>query len=820
VTRRRVAGGALLVAAALLVVGRIGADVYVDYQWYAALGATALWTTRMINLALMRGVSVLAIALFVLANLYAVRRSIIKVVVPRRMGDLEIGEEVPGRYLDAAVLIGAVVIGLVLGLPQHGWTQLVMARSGVPFGDRDKYFDADLGFFVYELPLEAAIYLRTVTTVLVVMAVVICLYFLFTPGLRWERVGLRMSSYVRRHLAVLALVVYWAAAWSYRLDMYGVLTAGSGPGGAFTYADHKVIIPLNLVMCVAVAGAGVAILFVLWKGQLRTALAITTIAVLVHLVAFKLAPSLANEFAAVHDPAVREQPYAAIRALYTRTAFGADQLQDSTSAIRPATPADVVHEVPVWDPAALTVAIERAGGRRTAAVDSALAWSDTPAGPIATAVARGGPSTPNVAEHAIAVRVSGVTIDEHGGIVRVDATGHASDQDGPLAPIVVRPGAMEPLVVADSTGRIAAPAVDGWLARIAHAWSAQNLRLLGEELPEPNPRLVSQRDVRVRLDALVPFFVQGGSVWPGFVGDTVYWIVDLYSASNEFPLSERLVLAGAERSYFKHAATAFVDASTGRVLLARDAVLDPIAETWVNQFPGLFVRWDQVSPALVAATPPRVDGAIGAARAFSPRPGVHANVLEAADSALAAGPVPCFALPSVDAACAWSVPLVDAEDRVSGLVITTGGPHPSTFWYRADRPGRSWPELLERLEHPSDTAGGSGVAAHVIRGYVRAVPVADGVTFVQPQYLWGPEVPPTVARVTVVTPDRAGTGHTVADAEGLVPPAPHGPSGPATPAEFRTRVATLYEEMESALRRSDLVAFGAAFAELGRLLKK
>jgi hypothetical protein len=248
--------------------------------------------------------------------------------------------------------------------------------------------------------------------------------------------------------------------------------------------------------------------------------------------------------------------------------------------------------------------------------------------------------------------------------------------------------------------------------------------------------------------------------------------------------------------------------------------LDPIAETWVNQFPGLFVRWDQVSPALIAATPPRVDGAIGAARAFSPRPGVHANVLEAADSALAAGPVPCFALPSVDAACAWSVPLVDAEDRVSGLVITTGGPHPSTFWYRADRPGRSWPELLERLEHPSDTAGGSGVAAHVIRGYVRAVPVAGGVTFVQPQYQWGPEVPPTVARVTVVTPDRAGTGHTMADAEGLVPPAPHGPSGPATPAEFRTRVATLYEEMESALRRSDLVAFGAAFAELGRLLKK
>jgi hypothetical protein len=280
------------------------------------------------------------------------------------------------------------------------------------------------------------------------------------------------------------------------------------------------------------------------------------------------------------------------------------------------------------------------------------------------------------------------------------------------------------------------------------------------------------------------------------------------------------VLAGGERSYFRHAATAFVDASTGRVLLARDATLDPIAQTWVDQFPSLFVRWEQLAPALIASTPPRVDGALGAARAFHPRTGGHAVALEGADSVLAAGPVACFALPSIDAACAWSVPLVDASDRVAGLVITTGGPHPSTFWYRAEHQGRSWPELLERLEHPSDTAGGSGAAARVIRGYVRAVPGTDGVTFVQPQYAWGQDAPPTLARVIVVTPDRAGTGHSVADAEGLVPPAAHGPNAPATPAEFRSRVAALYEQMQAALRRSDLAAFGAAFAELGQLLRR
>jgi len=825
-TRRRLAILALLGVAAALVIGRVAAGVYVDYAWYAALGATAVWTTRAAALTLMRGVSVVAVSGFAFANLYAVRRSIITVVLPRRMGDLEIGEEVPGRYLDLAVIGGAIVLGLVLGLPQHGWTQLVLARTGVPFGEHEQYFDAELGFFVYQLPLEAAIYLRAVTTLLVVLAVVVCLYFLFTPGLRWERNGLRMSSYVRRHLACLALAVYWAAAWSYRLDMYGTLTAGSGPTGAFSYADHKVLIPLNLVMGVVVAGAGVAVLLVLWKGQGRAALVITSLAVLVHLVAFKLAPGLANDFAEARNPAVREARYLAIRALYSRQAYGADALHDATASIALASPSEMVRAVSVWDPAALTVAIERSGGRRAATVDSAVEWNTGATGLTATAIARLAPAAAGQLDHAIGVRVSGTAADEHGGIVRIDGQGRSDGPDLPLAPLLVRPDAPDAVIIADSAGRLAAPSVDSFLSRLAHAWAAQNFRLLGQELPGPNPKLVSKRDVRTRVDALAPFFVQGSTVWPAIVSDTTFWLVDLYAASNDYPLSEHLVLGGADRTYFRHAATAVVNAATGGVTLVRDAALDPIAATWVAQFPGLFVRADRLPPALLAAFPPRVDGALATALAFSRHADappdsaapVRAVVVDAADSVLAAGPIPCVALAGTDGACAWTVPLVDARDRVAGVVAAVGGPSPTVLWYRVARPGRPWPSVQEQLEHPSDSASGSGLGTHLVRGRVRAVPVAGGITFVQPQYAWGIDAPPTLARVTVVSPERTGTGRSLGEAAGLIAPPARAPELPSTPAEFRERVSALYDRMQAALRRSDLSAFGAAFAELGRLV--
>src|SRR6476646_8557490 len=125
-------------------------------------------------------------------------------------------------------------------------------------------------------------------------------------------------------------------------------------------------------------------------------------------------------------------------------------------------------------------------------------------------------------------------------------------------------------------------------SRIAHAWALQNFRLLFGELPLDRPMIVRRRDVRERLRALVPFFVQGSEVLPVMAEDSLYWAVELYSASDSYPLSERFVLLGDERGYLQHAATALLDAVSGRVRLVLDANADPVASSWASRFPQLF----------------------------------------------------------------------------------------------------------------------------------------------------------------------------------------------------------------------------------------
>src|SRR6185312_3206252 len=133
-TKRRWLMVALAAAAVLLIAGRSAAGVYSDYLWYDSLGAVALWRTRLEAVATLRISAAILAGAFAFVNLYAVRQSVVSLVFPRRLGNLEIGEEVPSRYLFGAVILLSVLLGIALAAPQTDWTTYVLARTGRPFG--------------------------------------------------------------------------------------------------------------------------------------------------------------------------------------------------------------------------------------------------------------------------------------------------------------------------------------------------------------------------------------------------------------------------------------------------------------------------------------------------------------------------------------------------------------------------------------------------------------------------------------------------------------------------------------------------------------
>ncbi len=149
---------------------------------------------------------------------------------------------------------------------------------------------------------------------------------------------------------------------------------------------------------------------------------------------------------------------------------------------------------------------------------------------------------------------------------------------------LVYPGARGLVIIADPQLDVAGPRLGDGLSRFGYAWAYQSFDLLSDSIPR-RARLVTVRDVRNRILALAPIFAQGSMVEPMFNADTLYWKLELYSASSNYPLSQHYVLAGEERSYFKHAATALVNARTARVMIAADPSPDPISMAWMTAFP-------------------------------------------------------------------------------------------------------------------------------------------------------------------------------------------------------------------------------------------
>jgi len=813
---------ALAVVAALLVIGRVSAGIIADYLWYDSMGAAALWRERaMLMTAICAGSALLAAAML-FANLYVVRQSVVSLVLPRRVANIEIGEEVPGRYLVGAALLISLVLGWWLALPADSWRMFSLLRHGLPFGESDPYVEMDLGFFVYWLPIESMLYYRTLTTVLFATVVVIFFYAL-TPSLRWNRGALYVSHYVRRHLAALGAVLLLLLAWSYRLDIYDSLLFGSGPGGAFSYSDHRTVIPVSIWLAYLTAGTALVVFYFGWIGQVRAA-TMTLIAVLLVSVLLRhVTPVFMRHYVTADTDSSRETSYLATRAEYTRRAYALNRIQQDSSYPLPARAVDASGGISVWDPAALM----RALGRRNKGPTppGMIQWSPSADGMRATVVeapAAGG----DEAERAdwSMTRVYASRVESDGSIIRVPP-GRGAREPEQIGPVLIADSLSGYRVVADSLGVIAAPALEGTFSRLVHAWALQNFRLLTGELPHPTARIVTHRDLRERIDAVAPYFLQGTGISPIVVADSLYWAIDLYSASNSYPLSERDSLADDNITYLQHAAVGVTNALTGAMWIVTDSTKDPIAESWLEAFPSLVALRTALPAAVARALPPPVDGARVQGRklaSFGLRGEVerHGHLLteEAGSDTVLSGESALLALPGTDAT-QWSAAVLDQNEHAVGVLLASGGTDPAVHWLPLRQASARWSTVADQLRRALDTTMSTPRDARAVHGRVRMVPLEGGqLLFVQPLYAWRTDGA-TLLGIAATTDTAVTVARTLTDALGASGNTTES-TVPIASTDFRTAAEQLYARMSEALRRGDWVAFGRAYDALGALLNR
>lgn len=802
--RRRGLLAIVITVAVVLAVGRAWGTVIGDHAWFDALGYSDVWWWRTsVSIVLKIGAGTVA-TLVMRTHLEAIRRSFISVVIPGSVGNLEFTGTVPDRTISLVLWAAAFVVGVLLTVPLDDWIPFASVLDARPFGEADPYFQYDLAFWTSWLPFERQVYTWALLSH-AIMAMLTTFGYVLTRGVATDGRALRVTRHARRHITVLGAMLLALIAWSYRIDGFDRLVHGSGAEGAFGFADHRVGLPGGIVMQVVSLGAAGVVFWSAWSRQPRAGVAAVTTVLLMALLLRQGMPLLADSVDGGGDTVARERRYLDAGDSFTRRAYDADR-------VLPAGAADTasLSSTPLWDRATIPH-----GG--PGSIGTLLAWQQGAGMPDAAVfdALRGSKMLPTW--RAMPFEVTSTAP------LRNAATGTA----GTLPPIVVSDGGRGYAIVSDPARHIAAPSIASTSARLAHAWNQQNPRLLFGEVARPSPVLITVRDVRERLALLAPMLRAGAHVAPLVHQDSLLWVLDLYAASESYPLSEHVLLGGDEFSAAQFAATALVNAHTGRVILVPDPEPPLLALRPLERLAKHLVPLTSLPAALRSALPPRAD-ALRLEGAFAARLGSRAvqddttaftrtvpfsdlSLVDGApaDSSLAVDDVVPVWIPARGTFALTSA-AIDARGVVRGVMLAPGGDDRRTRW-RPTPGGIAYEGVLRGAQETSDSLRQPGSLTGARRGSTRVLPGAEATRFLTPYFTMREGRPTQLVAVLLTDGGRRGVATDVAEAA----LAWRDGGRPAVPG---TAAASLYQRMRAALQRGAWSEFGASFEALGRAL--
>lgn len=160
------------------------------------------------------------------------------------------------------------------------------------------------------------------------------------------------------------------------------------------------------------------------------------------------------------------------------------------------------------------------------------------------------------------------------------------------------------------------PNVGNPLNRLSYAIRFQSSDLLFSDAVRPESQILYNRNPRDRVSEVAPYLTVDGNPYPAIVDGRVKWIVDAYTTSNSYPYSTPMELQeatadtstaeGAAASlpdkrvnYMRNSVKATVDAYDGSVDLYAWDDEDPVLKAWQSIFPETVKPYSEMSAELM-----------------------------------------------------------------------------------------------------------------------------------------------------------------------------------------------------------------------------
>ena len=534
--------------------------------------------------------------------------------------------------VDTAVFVLTAIIGYILsGWGSSQWENYLKFFNSTSFSVKDPLFLTDIGFYVFKLPFYRFIYQFCFFT-LIFSVIAISIVYIFHKKIWFVPKGVKFSDSARIHYLILGALIFILLAFKYRIDAYDLLYSERGIVFGAGYTDIKAELPvLNLMIGLSVFVAA-AFLFSIFISSYRLILGVIALMVVVGFIGGKAYPAFIQKFEVAPNEISKEKPYINLGIKFTRKAYNIDKVEEKNfPASDRLTIEDIknndltIRNIRLWDGAPLLSTYAQLQEIRTyydfVDLDNdrytingeyrqvmlsprELAYKNLQSriwinehltythgyglcmGPVNQITKEGLPEfmikdIPPVSNINIKVNRPEIYYGEIGNNYCFVNT-KSKEFDYPS-------GDENVYTNYNGSGGVK---IGGFLKKVLFAVRFAELKIILSGDITENSRIMYYRSILERVEKAAPFIRWSSD--PYLVISTegkLFWIVDGYTATSEYPYSEPTPGMG---NYIRNSVKGVVSAYDGKIDFYISDEDDPLIKTYGKIFPGIFKKLEQM----------------------------------------------------------------------------------------------------------------------------------------------------------------------------------------------------------------------------------
>ena len=650
----------------LLILFSVFTDLWTQRLWFRSLDLGSVFSTVLGTRVLLFFVVGLLMAAAVVANVIIAFRTRPRVALaPSPSPGFErYGEMLQQRGKIAVGVLGALMLIFGGSAASGEWKVFLAWRNQTSFGIKDKQFNLDISFFVFDYPWLRVLLGFGYSIVLLSLVAAIITHYLY-GGFRPSAKGQKASGSAQVQFSVLLGLLVLLKAFSYWLDRYGLTTSDSRLFTGISYTgDHAVLPSKEILAVIAVLCAGLFFANVVRKTWLLPGVG-TVVLVLSAILLGALWPAALQQLRVRPSEPVKEASYITKNIEATRQAYGLENTKvidyAATTQAKPqqlSSDAEVLPGIRLIDPSVVGPTFEQLQQVRgfysfptdldvdrykigNEVRDTVIAVREVQVDRL-PAGQRNWNNDHTVYTHGYGVVAAyGNQRAEDGSPVwsekDLPPTGELGDYEpriyfGEQSPDYSIVGAPKgaPAVELDTpegktggdptlntyTGK-GGVGLDSFGNRLLYATKFRDANILLSSRVNSDSKILYDRNPRERVEKAAPWLTPDGDPYPAVVDGQVVWIIDGYTTTANYPYSQKVALDDSTRdtttgrgaiasqpseeiNYIRNSVKAVVNAYDGSVELYAWDDSDPILKTWMKAFPGTVKPKSDISPALMS----------------------------------------------------------------------------------------------------------------------------------------------------------------------------------------------------------------------------